>query len=291
MRYAPLFARVEAAGASSTRPAAAAGGAAARTGARRCRTRLAALQPAATAFVECKRQPVPPARATCSRSWDMHALFALERWRDAARRAGARLVRGARGAGGALLPGGARARPARLHLARRWRTRAPRVEAHGAGPPAAGRAGAQRRGAARAPRTRCSSPAPTCPGRRRCCARWGPTRCSRWRARRCARRRSRCRRVQVLTSMRVKDSLERGVSYFYAEVQRIKSGAGRGAGGEGRRRCSCWMRSSSAPTPASGRLPRARCCGCCSPRGPCGGGDDARPVAWPRSRTSPAATW
>ncbi len=28
--------------------------------------------------------------------------------------------------------------------------------------------------------------------------------------------------VQVLTSMRVKDSLERGVSYFYAEVQRIK---------------------------------------------------------------------
>ncbi|WP_143177383.1 MutS-related protein [Cystobacter ferrugineus] len=29
--------------------------------------------------------------------------------------------------------------------------------------------------------------------------------------------------VQVLTSMRVKDSLERGVSYFYAEVQRIKA--------------------------------------------------------------------
>ncbi len=29
-------------------------------------------------------------------------------------------------------------------------------------------------------------------------------------------------RVQLLTSMRVKDSLERGVSYFYAEVQRIK---------------------------------------------------------------------
>lgn len=29
-------------------------------------------------------------------------------------------------------------------------------------------------------------------------------------------------RTQVLTSMRVKDSLERGVSYFYAEVQRIK---------------------------------------------------------------------
>jgi DNA mismatch repair ATPase MutS len=29
-------------------------------------------------------------------------------------------------------------------------------------------------------------------------------------------------RAQVLTSMRVKDSLERGVSYFYAEVQRIK---------------------------------------------------------------------
>ncbi len=29
--------------------------------------------------------------------------------------------------------------------------------------------------------------------------------------------------VQVLTSMRVKDSLERGVSYFYAEVQRIKT--------------------------------------------------------------------
>ncbi|MEW6434263.1 MAG: DNA mismatch repair protein MutS [Myxococcota bacterium] len=29
-------------------------------------------------------------------------------------------------------------------------------------------------------------------------------------------------RVQVMTSMRVKDSLERGVSYFYAEVQRIK---------------------------------------------------------------------
>nr|WP_216627622.1 DNA mismatch repair protein MutS [Corallococcus exercitus] len=28
--------------------------------------------------------------------------------------------------------------------------------------------------------------------------------------------------VQVLTSMRVKDSLERGVSYFYAEVQRLK---------------------------------------------------------------------
>jgi hypothetical protein len=30
-------------------------------------------------------------------------------------------------------------------------------------------------------------------------------------------------RVQVMTSMRVKDSLERGVSYFYAEVQRIKT--------------------------------------------------------------------
>jgi len=30
-------------------------------------------------------------------------------------------------------------------------------------------------------------------------------------------------RVQVLTSMRVKDSLERGVSYFYAEVQRVKT--------------------------------------------------------------------
>ena len=30
-------------------------------------------------------------------------------------------------------------------------------------------------------------------------------------------------RAQVLTSMRVKDSLERGVSYFYAEVQRIKA--------------------------------------------------------------------
>ncbi len=29
--------------------------------------------------------------------------------------------------------------------------------------------------------------------------------------------------LQVLTSMRVKDSLERGVSYFYAEVQRIKA--------------------------------------------------------------------
>lgn len=29
-------------------------------------------------------------------------------------------------------------------------------------------------------------------------------------------------RTQLLTSMRVKDSLERGVSYFYAEVQRIK---------------------------------------------------------------------
>ncbi|MBJ6761921.1 DNA mismatch repair protein MutS [Myxococcaceae bacterium JPH2] len=29
--------------------------------------------------------------------------------------------------------------------------------------------------------------------------------------------------MQVLTSMRVKDSLERGVSYFYAEVQRIKA--------------------------------------------------------------------
>lgn len=29
-------------------------------------------------------------------------------------------------------------------------------------------------------------------------------------------------RMQVMTSMRVKDSLERGVSYFYAEVQRVK---------------------------------------------------------------------
>lgn len=29
--------------------------------------------------------------------------------------------------------------------------------------------------------------------------------------------------LQTLTSMRVKDSLERGVSYFYAEVQRIKA--------------------------------------------------------------------
>jgi DNA mismatch repair ATPase MutS len=30
-------------------------------------------------------------------------------------------------------------------------------------------------------------------------------------------------RGQVMTSMRLKDSLERGVSYFYAEVQRIKT--------------------------------------------------------------------
>jgi hypothetical protein len=30
-------------------------------------------------------------------------------------------------------------------------------------------------------------------------------------------------RLEVLTSMRVKDSLERGVSYFYAEVQRLKA--------------------------------------------------------------------
>jgi hypothetical protein len=33
----------------------------------------------------------------------------------------------------------------------------------------------------------------------------------------------RCSRAQVMTSMRLKDSLERGVSYFYAEVQRIKT--------------------------------------------------------------------
>ncbi len=32
----------------------------------------------------------------------------------------------------------------------------------------------------------------------------------------------RCSQPQVLTSMRIKDSLERGVSYFYAEVQRTK---------------------------------------------------------------------
>ncbi|MBF5042656.1 DNA mismatch repair protein MutS [Aggregicoccus sp. 17bor-14] len=39
--------------------------------------------------------------------------------------------------------------------------------------------------------------------------------------------------MQVLTSMRVKDSLERGVSYFYAEVQRLKSvlDAAQAAGG------------------------------------------------------------
>lgn len=30
-------------------------------------------------------------------------------------------------------------------------------------------------------------------------------------------------RLQVLTSIRVKDSLERGISYFYAEVQRLKA--------------------------------------------------------------------
>ncbi|AGC46910.1 MutS domain-containing protein [Myxococcus stipitatus DSM 14675] len=40
--------------------------------------------------------------------------------------------------------------------------------------------------------------------------------------------------LQVLTSMRVKDSLERGVSYFYAEVQRIKAvlDAARAANGQ-----------------------------------------------------------
>ncbi|MHB8875215.1 MAG: MutS-related protein, partial [Myxococcaceae bacterium] len=32
-----------------------------------------------------------------------------------------------------------------------------------------------------------------------------------------------CSQLSVLTSMRVKDSLERGVSYFYAEVQRMKA--------------------------------------------------------------------
>jgi ABC-type multidrug transport system fused ATPase/permease subunit len=32
-----------------------------------------------------------------------------------------------------------------------------------------------------------------------------------------------CSQAQVLTSMRIKDSLERGVSYFYAEVQRTKA--------------------------------------------------------------------
>src|SRR4029079_5651210 len=40
--------------------------------------------------------------------------------------------------------------------------------------------------------------------------------------------------LQVLTSMRVKDSLERGVSYFYAEVQRMKAvlDAAQAAGGQ-----------------------------------------------------------
>jgi DNA mismatch repair ATPase MutS len=39
--------------------------------------------------------------------------------------------------------------------------------------------------------------------------------------------------MQVLTSMRVKDSLERGVSYFYAEVQRIKAVLDAAAGAKG----------------------------------------------------------
>src|SRR5262249_5726549 len=40
--------------------------------------------------------------------------------------------------------------------------------------------------------------------------------------------------LRVLTSMRVKDSLERGVSYFYAEVQRLKAvlDAAQAAGGQ-----------------------------------------------------------
>jgi hypothetical protein len=40
--------------------------------------------------------------------------------------------------------------------------------------------------------------------------------------------------LQVLTSMRVKDSLERGVSYFYAEVQRIKAVLDAAAAAKGR---------------------------------------------------------
>ena len=40
--------------------------------------------------------------------------------------------------------------------------------------------------------------------------------------------------MQVLTSMRVKDSLERGVSYFYAEVQRLKAVLDAAAAAQGR---------------------------------------------------------
>lgn len=40
--------------------------------------------------------------------------------------------------------------------------------------------------------------------------------------------------VQVMTSMRLKDSLERGVSYFYAEVQRLKRLLGTAQGHPGR---------------------------------------------------------
>ncbi len=49
----------------------------------------------------------------------------------------------------------------------------------------------------------------------------------------CAHGRSRLSPLQVLTSMRVKDSLERGVSYFYAEVQRIKAVLDAATAGEG----------------------------------------------------------
>ena len=174
--------------------------------------------------------PVPPGGHLFT-LWDIHALFALEGWRTQHGAAGARLVRGARGAGGALRAWRGSRTTGRTSPSRCWRTRAARG-GEGLGHPlldapvlndvtlpgAAARAADHRLQHVREDDA--------------ACARWGPTRCSRSRARRCARRRCALHALQVLTSMRVKDSLERGVSYFYAEVQRHQGGAGRGAGGQ-----------------------------------------------------------
>ena len=154
--------------------------------------------------------------------WDFHVLFALERWR----RMSGRRVRGWLAALGELdalaqlatmrrdNPGVGRSRDRRRargdgcgHRPSAHRRRSPRRQ--------------RRRG--RAAGNACSSsPARTCRGRARCFARSASTSCSPRRAAVVCARQMSLPETDLQTSIRVQDSLERGLSYFMAALARLK---------------------------------------------------------------------
>ena len=154
--------------------------------------------------------------------WDVHCALALLRWRDAGGRAPARLARHPRRGRGPREPRGVRLRAPRLRLARAdARSRCSRL----------GRSVTRSSRPSAASPTTCASPRPgalwssrarTCRARARCSGPSARTPSSPRRGRRRARRRCASGPLRVATSMRISDSLEQGVSHFYAELQRLK---------------------------------------------------------------------